>query len=81
MSTVKNKHNLLVQRSTGRIFQWNEKLEKRNDMEKYVPPAQKKAEAKVLHESVEEEVQITHSEPDASDMAAAVFGKKKASKD
>lgn len=81
MSNVKSKHNLLIQRSTGRVFAWNEKLAKRNDMEKYVPEAPKKVAAKVVHESLEEDLQNTQTEPDASDMAAAVFGKKKASKD
>jgi len=50
-------------------------------MEKYAPEAQKKVAAKVVHESLDEEVQNVATEPDASDMAAAVFGKKKASKD
>lgn len=81
MSNVKSKHNILIQRNTGRIFAWNEKLAKRNDMEKYAPEAQKKVAAKVVHESLDEEVQNVATEPDASDMAAAVFGKKKASKD
>jgi hypothetical protein len=80
MSNVKSKHNLLIQRSTGRIFQWNEGLAKRSDMERYVPEAPKKVAAKVVHESLDEDLQVS-TEPDASDMAAAVFGKKKASKD
>lgn len=83
MSTqIKNKHNRLIQRSTGRIFAWSEGLAKRNDMEKYNPEAPpKKVAAKVVHESVEQDFQEPVTEPDASDMAAAVFGKKKASKD
>jgi len=82
MSTqIKSKHNRLIHRPTGRIFAWNEGLAKRSDMEKYAPEAQKKVAAKVVHESLDEEVQNVATEPDASDMAAAVFGKKKASKD
>jgi hypothetical protein len=81
MSTqIKSKHNRLIHRPTGRIFQWNEGLAKRSDMEKYVPEAPKKVAAKVVHESLDEELQVS-TEPDASDMAAAVFGKKKASKE